>query len=246
MRVAGITMVKNEADIIGATMKNMVRQVDFLLVLDNGSTDGTREILDYYARYAPVTVIDDPEVAYYQSQKMTELAQRALRIGADWVVPFDADEIWYSPHGRIKNVLESCTDAVAQAKIFNHLGHPDEGLSPWRQREPLPLPKVACRTGPQLTIHQGNHGCDYGNNRLVHGTEGLLEIRHFPYRSPEQLIRKTRTGAAAYAATDLPEHVGAHWRQHNLFDDETLRTVYHLHYAAGPHRSDLILDPAPI
>src|SRR5690242_16616279 len=92
-----VAMVKDEADIVADTVEATLREVDAMIVADNGSTDGTREIL----ADLPVTVIDDPDPAYYQSVKMTELAAQAADAGADWVLPIDADERWYSPHGRI-------------------------------------------------------------------------------------------------------------------------------------------------
>lgn len=45
MRIYGMLLVKDEADIIRATLTDMFRWVDMLFVIDNGSTDGTWQIL---------------------------------------------------------------------------------------------------------------------------------------------------------------------------------------------------------
>ncbi|MBQ1762801.1 MAG: glycosyltransferase family 2 protein, partial [Aquincola sp.] len=39
-------MVKNEADIVEAFVRHNLHFVDLMVLLDNGSTDGTRDILE--------------------------------------------------------------------------------------------------------------------------------------------------------------------------------------------------------
>lgn len=253
MTVVAVSMVRDEADIVAATVAHMCGQVDAVIVADNNSTDGTRDILDDL----PVTVIDDPDPAYYQSRKMTALAERArTEFGADWVVPFDADEWWYSPFGRIADVLEAQSCWVAGADLYDHVatGHDPDLEDPtkrigWRRRDAAPLQKVACRPGPDLTIEQGNHDATY--DVPADRIDGLLVVRHFPYRSPEQMARKARNGAEAYAATDLPEDAGAHWRAyHQLMvahGDEAIHDVFRMWFWTADPTTDptLIYDPAP-
>src|ERR1043165_5300170 len=119
MRVVGISMVKDEADIIAATLRHMKTQVDHLIVADNLSTDGTREIL----RKFDVEVVTDPEPAYRQSAKMTRLAQLARERGADWGVPFGAGENWDSPLGGPGGGLGELPPLclVASADLYDHV-----------------------------------------------------------------------------------------------------------------------------
>jgi glycosyltransferase involved in cell wall biosynthesis len=247
--VVGIALVKDEADIIEATVRQMLSQTSMVIIADNGSTDGTREILEDLVAHG--AVIDDPDPAYFQSQKMSRLAAMAVEQGAEWVVPFDADEWWYSPFGRIADVLRQHPGAVAVADVYDHRA---TGLDPdvtnplgrmgWRTVDPLPLHKVACRPVLPVTITQGNHGAEYPTqDPLV----GQLVVRHFPIRSPEQMIRKARNGAAAYAATDLPEEIGQHWRDWGRLSDEQLTEVFRRHYwHANPANEGLIYDPCEL
>lgn len=252
--VWGIARVKDEADIIGPVVEHMLTQVDGLLIADNSSTDGTRDILDEIERDSGgrVCVVDDPEVGYFQSRQMTALAAQVAGGGDAWVVPFDADEWWYSPFGRIADVLKDQPAAcIAGAELYDHVATGEDPADPnpvtriqWRRRDPGKLPKVAVRTRPPVTIHQGNHGADHGQR-----VDGLLVVRHFPYRSVEQFVSKVRNGAAAYAATDLPEDQGAHWRDYGRLLEsggpDALADVFRAWFWQAHPTEDLIRDPAP-
>lgn len=250
MSVVAIARVKDEADIIAATVSHMLTQVDRVIVEDNGSTDGTLEILEHL----DVEVLHDSTVGYYQSAAMSRLAayahhQRAAAI----VVPFDADEAWYSPFGRIADVLrEHPSASIFTAELFDHVATDTDAADErdalrrigWRRRDAAPLPKVAVVPYPRVTIHQGNHGADHGAT-----VNGLLVVRHFPYRSVEQFVSKVESGAAAYAATDLPDHVGQHWRDYgrllNAGGPDAIAEVFHTWFwsAAPANDGNLIYDP---
>lgn len=249
--IVGISVVKDEADMIGRVVRHMLEQVDHVIVADNRSTDGTREILTDLG----VEVVDDPEPGHYQAEKMNGLAERARGQGAEWVVPFDADELWYSRIGRLGDTLAALPRSIllAQAELYDHRptkhdgdGDPASRMH-WRCPQPTSFRKVACRARPGIGITQGNHTAGYEGVQFAPAALDLLLIRHYPYRSPEQFISKVRNGAAAYAATDLPEHMGAHKRGWGkLTDGELTETFYRDFYSEDPEADPaLIFDPAP-
>lgn len=254
---AGVAMVKDEADVLAGTLRHILDEVDFVVVADNNSSDGTRGILDEVGDENPgrVVVVDNPDVAYYQSEWMTRLADMAHHeFGATWIVPFDADELWVFRGNRIRDELMGCDCAVVAAELFNYFPSAVdlEGDDPfrtirWRQRKAAPLPKVAYRWEPGAVIHQGNHGVSLPSGGVT--TSGL-QVSHFPYRSADQFVRKARNGAAAYAATDLPADVGAHWRGYgDLLErrgENALRDVFRTYFwNLSPADAGLVLDPAP-
>lgn len=259
-RTVGISLVKDEHDVIVSTMTHLAAHVDHIIVSDNGSTDGTREILAELARSLPLTVLDDPDLAYYQSAKTSALADLAVaEHGAEWVIPVDADEAPICSHGRIGDALGELPPMVnvASAFLFNHLAtaldDPDENdpfkRMVWRQPHAVPLRKVAVRWMLGGVIHQGNHGVSLPVPAV--SVSGLVETRHFPVRSVGQFISKVTNGGAAYAATDLPESEGAHWRGwHAIYESggpEALAEIVRGHWLyEDPEAAGLVCDPVPL
>src|SRR5579863_306513 len=96
--VWAVGMVRDEADVIETVIGNLLAQgVERVVIADNLSTDDTPAVLERLARSHPVTVLVDRLPAYYQAEKTTLLARAAVRAGARWVLPFDADEVWTAP-----------------------------------------------------------------------------------------------------------------------------------------------------
>jgi hypothetical protein len=254
-------MVRDEADVIAGTLAHMADEVDALYVADNRSIDGTRDLLAKAAADLPVplTVLDDLDPAYYQADKMTALANRVAGEydGDLWIVTFDADEIWYSPHGPIREVLADVRVNVCQAALYNHfrtsldVKDPDPFRSMvWRTGEPAELGKVAFRWRPGARIEQGNHDVTLPHD-LTHGLRSqVLELRHFPYRSGAQFITKAANGAEAYRLTDLPADMGAHWRAYGemleRYGPDYLLGVFNQHFHhSSPIDMGMVEDPAP-
>lgn len=255
-------LVKDEQDVIGPVLHHLAANVDLIIVADNLSTDATPEILrDLAADGLPVEVRLDEEVGYYQAEKTTALALEAYRRGFGWVVPCDADEVWLTSDGRtLTDYLDGVPldTQIVRAAIYNHVAtaaddpadrNPLSRLG-WRQRQHLDLrwAKVACRCRPDLIIFQGNHGArTQGTAREAYG----LELRHYPYRTADQFCHKAKVGAAAYAATTLPEDVGRHWREYGQTLAEHGEEALKQHFLAWFYSHDpasdgsLVYDPAP-
>lgn len=216
-----VTMVKDEADIIERTVRHLIAQgVDGILVADNGSTDKTVAILEGLASELPVFIARDREPAYYQAVKMTLLSDWARQAGAEWIVPFDADELWFAPGDTLKGWLGRQESDVVSARLFNLF--PSTVSGGWAlDRQPHLQPKVAFRAHPEARLSTGNHSVERPG---VH-TDGL-SIVHIPWRSYNQFARKVRNGAKALALTDLAPDVGGHWRATGSLPDEALQSLW--------------------
>jgi glycosyltransferase involved in cell wall biosynthesis len=246
-------MVRDEADIIESTVRRMLTQVDEILIADNLSTDETPAILHNLSAEEPrLVVIADEDPAYNQTQKMSALAEHVAKgRGAEWVVPFDADEMWFSPWGRIADVLLDIPESVVMAPWYDHVCTTEDANARdpiermrWRRRVPNTWPKVACRPTVPVTLMQGNHDAHYEAVRVMG-----LEVRHFPHRSQAQMERKVRNGVEGADAAGHANTVLAHWRE-TLDDIERrgARKVWRHRFLWQKPRThdEIVEDPCPI
>lgn len=231
--VWGVTMVRNEQDIVGQCLRHLLGQgVDHLLVADNLSDDDTPAILaELAASDRRVHLARDIEPAYFQAEKMTYLARAAQRAGADWIVPFDADEFWFAEVGSLgeffaRATADPSTPQTIRALIHDTIPTGSSTVAPTRatyimDSTPTPPGKVAYRAHRLAMLMMGNHGV-----KRVGGIGGGLRIGHLLYRSPEQIARKARQGAEAVARAEGPDYVGAHWRALDALDREHIEEVW--------------------
>lgn len=264
-QVWAVSMFRDEEDVADQVLMHLIDEgVDGIIVADNLSTDGTREKILSVVPYAEakgvrlIMEIDD-EPGYYQSRKMTDLARKAAAEGAVWIVPFDADEIWYA-RDRLAVELRDMPGfvSIVNVPIINHfpssidlpIDNPFQAIE-WRQAEAQKLPKVAFRWHEEAVIAQGNHGVWLPGDQHVNTEWGGFGLRHFPYRSFEHFKRKAINGKEAYeAAKDLPEDMGLHWRQYGQIleqhGEEALREVFTTYFwFLAPLNAGLVHDPAP-
>jgi len=116
LRLAMAIQVKDEADIIEDNISyHSKKGCEAFFIVDNGSTDGTREILENLKLDFNITIIDDLTPDHNQSANMTMLTELARKQGFDWVIENDADEFWYPKSGNLLTGLNR-QDAVLRVK----------------------------------------------------------------------------------------------------------------------------------
>jgi hypothetical protein len=242
MRLLLTLLVRDEADIIDAQMAyHLAQGVDFILVTDNRSTDGTTEILRRYERAGKARLILEPDDDYAQGKWVTRMARMAcVEHGADWVINSDADEFWWPQSGDLRSTLASLPPEAGMLKVprVNFIPTGNDGR-PFHERmvyreirsanavgQPLP-PKVCHRAHPDVVVEQGNHGITGCDLAPFHGASPLL-IFHFPLRTYGQFENKIINGGRAYQRnTDLHPSAGHAWRHlYQLYEKGELPAYY--------------------
>lgn len=160
-------IVRDEADVLEENLRlHRALGVDHFLVLDNGSTDGSSEILERWRAAGAADVTTDPGATTEQifRQWQTRLAHRAVaELGADWLIHNDADEFWWPLEGNLRDVLASAPERAAGvlAPRFEFVPRPGEEAWPERllirERRATVRPKVVHRGVADVEVGAGSH-----------------------------------------------------------------------------------------
>jgi glycosyltransferase involved in cell wall biosynthesis len=250
-------MVRDEADIIGSMIDHSLAQgIDTLIVTDNGSVDGTVEILESYGDR--IVLRHDPVQRKQQHSVVTGMARdAATEFGADWVINADADEFWLPTAGgaTVREVFEQIPTELRTftVEVIDMTGDPalrGSGLQRLVYRDTRPVARLnelglhshstpdAVHVGTaDIEVAQGNHFVNLEQNGEV--PEGLgIEVLHFPWRSWEQFESKVAKAGRAYEANpDLqpsPNHHGM--REYHRWAAGALKAYYVIRH---PDRAEL-------
>ena len=174
MKLAMTLMVRNEADVIEDNLRfHRAQGVDFFIILDNGSTDGTLKMLESYERAGILSVVSMPgPLLKVLREGTTQIGRMAHEMGADWVIHNDADEFWWPVTGsNLKESLAAVPDrfGILLAPRTEFLPRPDGAgsfaerlvIREARFRRP---PKTAHRAHPLIQMWT-THPIDVWVNR---------------------------------------------------------------------------------
>lgn len=224
-------LCRDEADILESMLRfHLERGVDLIIATDNGSVDGSLEILQRFERGGRLRLLQEPQHTHDQAVWVTRMARLAAELGASWVIHSDADEFWWPRSGDLKTTLEASPAGVeAWSVVRRNLLPPPRDTAdqrPFYRRQtllerqslnsngkPLP-PKVCHRADPRISVSDGNHSLSRDGQRLITTPHEGLEILHVPIRSYPQLERKIRQGAEALERNRrVDAEVGNTWRR---------------------------------
>lgn len=227
MNALGIAMVKNEADVIEAFVRHNLQYMDLLVVIDNRSTDGTREILLALRREGlPLLVIDDPVFGHFQSEKVTGAYRKVAPIYQPELVYFlDADEFLKASN---RDALEATVGLLPPGSLAllpwttylpsvrtpaaAVLADPLGAMTRRRIREEPGYCKAVLRRSASqdadIVIEQGNHSAHLaGGGALPTFAAQGVAIAHLPVRSVDQLAAKAINGWFAHSVRNRHRYV---------------------------------------
>ena len=237
-RILSLSMVRNEQDIIEPFVRHNMQFVDYMVILDNGSHDQTRNILSKLLQdYSGLVIADDPAFGYNQSERMRRmLALTQTTLFADYVLFLDADEFIDAPsRGELETALLTIPFGGVGLVPWRTFVLPADNTAEaqldvprtmkWRRAEERPLFKKAVLRldstyQPDLQPSAGNHDVHSSTGRTLSRVDVPgIAVAHFPLRSRAQLLSKIIVGWMANLAIRPNARESSlcyHWRQ--LFD----------------------------
>jgi hypothetical protein len=263
MQVYGLYLVRNEVDVIEVNLRHhFATAIHHAIVVDNGSTDGTLQLLLELAGELPILVISEPG-EYRQADLTNRMAQMAVERSADWVLPIDADEFWIAHDGTILALLEQCPldVGVLRCEVTNFVQQRQEFVASPKALSGLTMrvaecrgsvesaqqlveegdiafvemhypPKCVARATLGMRIHTGNHDVD----GVAGGREWTSEIvcLHAPLRARSSLTGKLDQGRRVEELNHPP---GLYWHVRRWWSMARRAGSLDTEWAANSHES---------
>lgn len=226
MKIHGICLVKNEADVIEETLTKSARWCDAIHIFDTGSGDDTWERVASLAAKLPNIRPYKKEVRPFRDELRAEVFNDVKRTACagDWWCRLDADEIYIDDPRKFLAEVPACHHAVFSASCQYYFTEKD--VESYEADPAAFLGRSCedrlryyecnwsevrfCRHRPKLKWSGSSWPTHMG---LAHPRR--IRLKHLQYRSPEQISARLATrkraieeGYTVFAAYDR----GSDWR----------------------------------
>jgi len=227
MKIFGICLIKNEADIIEYSLKKHSEWADYIFVYDNGSTDNTWDIVQEVAKYNTKVIPFKSEVKPFRDGLRAEVFNEYKHMAMDgdwWCVRCDSDELYLDDPRQFLPKISKLYQVVLSLHYEFMLCEEDlekldfEGLPVSQQIENLTFyhPKVTSET--RFIRHRDKlvwpESESYPRHKGVPAPP-KIRLKHYQYRSPSQIqkrmeVRRTaRENGYKYFGKDM----GSDWKE---------------------------------
>lgn len=256
----GLSVVKNESDIIETMVRHNLRYLDYMVVFDNGSIDGTTAILNSLAaETGRVEKRIDARGGHIQRGIINDfLRTHALEYEPAQVVLLDADELICADVEMFRDTLLNCSDPVSiewttfvptandDLSILNpalRIQHRRVRERPLYRKTTVPAPAIG-----QSLVTSGSHALKRNRGAIKAASFDEIKIAHYPVRSKKQILTKALLGHWNIRRRTDSEREGWQWHgiaarylKNGQLDDEDFFEVANMY--AAKRQSELIYEP---
>jgi hypothetical protein len=227
MKIHALCLVKNEADVLQETLISALHWCDHIYVFDNGSTDGSWELVNELAKqYPQVVPYKQDDVLYTNGLRADIFNAFQSKAGPqDWWCALDGDE-FYIDDPRVFLTKVSCRFQTVWAASLNYY-LTDRDVTSY-EKDPVGFLKTPVQQRMRYYL------ANWGELRFFRHSDSIMWARaeggfppamftapaypvriwlkHYQYRSPEQIQRRLRTRRPAMeASTGFLHEVTPNW-----------------------------------
>jgi hypothetical protein len=207
MKIHGLSLVKNEADVIRESLLSALNWCDQVYVFDNGSDDGTWELVKELAKqHLEIVPYKQDDVSFRNGLRADIFNEFRSRAGPrDWWCWLDADEFYIDDPRIFLAKISGRFQIVWSASFAYYFTDQDIILY---QKDPVNYSKIPVE---QRLRYYKNH---WGEPRFFRHSDGIvwtrdrafpetlsgaraypvrIWLKHYQYRSPEQIERRLLT-----------------------------------------------------
>jgi hypothetical protein len=234
MRFHALLPVRDEADIIGQSLRHLLTWADAVYVFDTGSRDDTWEIVCELAATDDRVRLLGREPVYFSDTRvrgwMFHQARARMRDG-DWFLRVDADEFHHIPPPEFVRTRLARHETIVFHQYYDFRLTAAEGQAWQAGQETLAdraRPIEQRRRSFTVSAYSEPRLCRYRATMRWPPTVSFpfnagfrararLPIRHYPHRDPVQLEQRCRLRAAMMADAENRRHWSRpdqhHWSQ---------------------------------
>ena len=242
MKIFGIMLVKNEVDIVGYVLKKAQEWCDKIFILDNGSTDGTWELIQSMKNDCITPWKQDfgPFRRGMRADVFNEF-RHLSEPGDWWCYALDADEVYAEDPREFLARIPKKYQWVFKQDISFRLTREDlseysfSGLFE-EDIDKLKYFSIPCWSEGRFFRYRKNIQWDngvasqYPMNIGIMAPEKIL-VKHYQYRSPQQIEKRIKDRAATKKRTDvsawnrMPETIedSLFTRNECIFDENNIK-----------------------
>jgi hypothetical protein len=258
MKLHGICLVKNEDDFVAMSLRHHLQWFDAIYVYDNGSMDRTWEIVSAMAREEPRIVPYKTEDRDFRDGLRADVFNhyRDRAAAGDWWCRLDADEIYLDSPREFLPRVRSCYQVVWSIAYQYYLIADD--VAKWASREGQELENLGDlprwyrgnASEPRFFRHRSRlewRGSDAWPRHMGLVAPERIRLRHYQYRSPQQIQKRlaTRQEATRRGYLTFGHGAASDWRD-KVADKATC--IYDEGGEPAHHERDLPrhLEPGPV
>lgn len=242
MSILLITKVKNEADIIEYFIRYHLNIVDHIVVIDNGSIDGTYEIVSAMIKEGlPLDLVNEGFSrfdAFRLANQYTEYYLKKYK--NDYLIFADADELIVADNGdNPRSIVEGFDcDKVYYCRWKTYLYNDGDEYKPfspnsyteYREECKEHFEKVIIPAkmyfDNRIIVEAGNHSCHsemFDCNPLPRKECQNIKFCHFPIRSLNQYKKQVVLNSISMKANPyVYNQTGSHWKDMFRIKDNTI------------------------